>query len=124
MTFDQAVRNQAMTLKEAAKRLRHVVLKTDGRGYWTNLVRNVRIQSAKVHQTEGIGFGTEEFLLVKFDPKTWDVEEHGLIYTDRTWLAGLRAALHVIGYERADEVNYTEQGMQGEKYVHLIVGRW
>jgi hypothetical protein len=60
-------------------------------------------------------------LRVYFDTDTWDIEKHGLIYTDRLFLKQLREKLSEIGFEGSD-VEYSEQGMQGDNYVSLDVG--
>ncbi len=114
-----------MNIETAAKKLRHKTLHTDGKG-WSPHARSVRIQSVRVVREEPTAYSPEEelFLLVKFDPKTWDVDKHGFIYTDETWLRELRRELRKLGYPEASSVNYTEQGMQGDTYVHLIVGKW
>jgi hypothetical protein len=61
-------------------------------------------------------------LRVYFNPKTWNVREHGLIYTDKSFITGLRAALTDAGLNGKD-VDYSEQGMQGNNYVSCDVGR-
>jgi hypothetical protein len=114
------------TLEEVAKQLRHKICRTSGNGLWSAQVRNVRIQSVKVKRTEASEDfpDCETFLLVKFDPKTWDVYRYGLIYTDPHFLTDLQQHLRRAGFDRWADVHYTEQGMQGDTYVHLIVGRW
>ena len=115
-----------MTLEKIVPKLRHAVCRTDGKGWWSDSRRNVRIQSVEVQRKAPNQWfpNGEIFLLVKFDPKTWDIDKHGLIYTDAGWIRDFRRALAAAGYDHADKVNYTEQGMQGRTYVHLIVGRW
>ncbi len=61
-------------------------------------------------------------LCVYFDTKTWDVNADGLIYTDRQFQNDLRAFLNTHGLPGAD-VDYSEQGMQGDDYVSLDIGR-
>ena len=48
--------------------------------------------------------------------------KHGLIYTDRQFLRELRAFLDAHGLPGAD-VDYSEQGMQGDNYVSLDIGK-
>jgi hypothetical protein len=60
-------------------------------------------------------------LRVYFDTDTWDVNVHGLIYTDRGFLKELREFLNAHGLPGAD-VSYSEQGMQGDDYVSLDAG--
>lgn len=60
-----------------------------------------------------------------FDPREWNVEENGLIYTDPRFISVLRAELRELGFSKkaADDVNYSEQGMQGFDYVSLDIDR-
>ena len=48
----------------------------------------------------------------------------GLIYTDKLFLQELRAYLQTIGFSKAEanDVSYSEQGMQGDAYVSCDVG--
>lgn len=114
-----------MTLKQAAAKLQGKVWATGGKGLWSSVAKPVRVLEARASTSGTPGEPYfEEYLQVYFSPDTWDVMQHGLIYTDQAWLAGLRKALREVGYEKWNHLNYTEQGMQGEEYVHLIVGSW
>jgi hypothetical protein len=57
-------------------------------------------------------------MLVFFDTNTWDVKD-GLIYNDEGFLNELRAALAEVGFN--DEIDYSEQGMQGKDFVSLDI---
>jgi hypothetical protein len=93
---------------------------TDGSGYWSNAVKEVRVLALNVPYVNDEGdFGE---LRVYFDTKTWDINEDGLIYTDRAFLQDLRNLLTGIGLA-GDDVDYSEQGMQGDEYVSLDVGK-
>ena len=102
-----------------------VVLHTAGNGLWNEEERNVRITNML------IGYIDDDFavgkhptfgeLRVYFDCRTWDVQEHGLIYTDRLFMRELRAFLDTHGLVGKD-VDYSEQGMQGADYVSCDVG--
>jgi hypothetical protein len=48
----------------------------------------------------------------------------GLIYTDKLFKAELRAYLQTLGFtaEEANDVEYSEQGMQSDNYVSCDVG--
>ena len=61
-------------------------------------------------------------LRVYFNTKTWDVEHDGLIYTDKQFVSNLREFCNVQGLDGTD-VDYSEQGMQGDDYVSLDVGK-
>jgi hypothetical protein len=49
------------------------------------------------------------------------VDKLGLIYTDKLFRQELRAYLQAEGYA-GDDVDYSEQGMQGDNYVSCDVG--
>lgn len=93
---------------------------TDGSGYWSDVVKSVTITKLAVssNSVEDHVWGE---LRVYFDTDTWDVDRHGLIYTDSLFLAELRAELNQLGYTGSD-VDYSEQGMQGRDFVSLDVG--
>lgn len=94
-------------------------LVTGGDGLWSREQREVQTE-----RLELVLFGEDQEygeLRVFFDTKTWDVYEHGLIYTDDTFENNLRALLEEHGFSEkaAQEVCYSEQGMQGEDFVSL-----
>jgi hypothetical protein len=97
----------------------NVVLNTGGGGYWSNTKTAVLVTDIKL----GYVADDKEFgeLCVYFDTGTWDIEELGLIYTDRQFLKELREFLEQHGLPGKD-VDYSEQGMQGDNYVSLDVG--
>lgn len=97
-----------------------VKLSTNGKGYWSNVKKKVTcefIQLSYVNDERDFGE-----LRVYFDTKTWDIEQDSLIYTDSQFLSELRDALNYAGMAGAD-VDYSEQGMQGNNYVSLDVGK-
>jgi hypothetical protein len=102
------------------KNLKTCLVKTDGKGLWGNAKKNVKIFDMAVENVNG-DFGE---LRVYFDTKTWDVSQDGLIYTDKTWLKGFREKLEENGFSKkaASDVDYSEQGMQGDDYVSLDCG--
>ena len=96
-----------------------VVLNTDGNGLWSQSIKAVRIMYIELmYDTEAPDGGE---LCVYFDGSTWDVDEDGLIYTDKLFLEQLRCMLAADGLSYKD-VDYSEQGMQGADYVSLDVG--
>jgi hypothetical protein len=103
----------------------NVVFNTAGNGLWSSEERAVRITDMKIgyidDELDGNGRCTFGELRVKFDRKTWDINKHGLIYTDRQFLRELREFLDSQGLVGKD-VDYSEQGMQGDDYVSLDVG--
>lgn len=95
-------------------------LNTDGKGYWSNKakpVKTLRIDVPYINDEENFGE-----LRVYFDTKSWNVKKHGLIYTDRLFEKELREQLDLVGFPGKD-VDYSEQGMQGDDYVSLDVGK-
>jgi hypothetical protein len=104
-------------------------LHTDGTGYWSNTATAVSITSLDLQYCNPErDFGE---LCVHFVSDSdelgcnaWDVETMGLIYTDKLFLAELRAYLQTLGFTEAEanDVNYSEAGMQCEHYVSCDVG--
>jgi hypothetical protein len=96
-----------------------VILNTAGNGLWSGEDRAVTVTDIKLgYVADELDFGE---LCVYFNKKTWDVRKHGLIYTDRQFLRELREFLDAQGLPGAD-VDYSEQGMQGNNYVSLDIG--
>jgi hypothetical protein len=103
------------------------IVPTNGKGLWSNHCANVRVTGLELEWGE---------LCVYFDKRTWSVKKksgsnditggkHGLIYTDPLWIHQLRFKLTQLGFSAraAADVDYSEQGMQGENYVSCDVGR-
>lgn len=82
---------------------------TDGNGLWSSVSKSVHCTQIEIDCDE---------LCVYFD-SSWNVEKYGLIYTDSTFIAELRANLNDFGFspEAVDSIEYSEQGMQGTNYV-------
>ena len=101
------------------KRPFNYILNTSGIGYWSNEARAVNTTHIQLaYENDDSDFGE---LRVYFDTNTWDVDLHGLIYTDKGFIKDLRKALaehDLAGFD----VEYSEQGMQGDNYVSLDVG--
>ena len=94
------------------------VLSTDGCGYWSEVAKDVKVIGYAIpYINDEQDFGE---LRVYFNTKTWNVDANGLIYTDSLFLDELRNFL--ITQELSDDVDYSEQGMQGDNYVSLDVG--
>jgi hypothetical protein len=88
-------------------------IKTGGDGLWSREKRDVTITGMEV---EG------QSLLVFFDKRTWNIERHGLIYTDREFEKELKKKLTEMGLP-SKSLSYSEQGLQGDDYVHFDVSR-
>ena len=96
-----------------------VIFNTAGNGYWSDEAKAVSIVDMRINYcSDEMDFGE---LQVYFDTKTWDVYKDGLIYTDKLFKAQLREFLNAHGLPGAD-VDYSEQGMQGDDYVSCDVG--
>ena len=96
----------------------HTIL-TNGSGYWSEVVKDVKVTHIEVpYIADGNDFGE---LRVYFSISDWDVHTDGLIYTDNKFETVLKQFLTMHGLE-SDDVNYSEQGMQGDNYVSLDVG--
>ena len=98
----------------------YTFINTAGDGYWSDIAKTVLVEYISCDVTE------PDFseLCVKFNTQTWDVQSDGLIYTDSAFIEGLRNALLRAGFSKAAvaEVEYSEQGMQGNNYVSFDVG--
>lgn len=96
------------------------VLSTDGCGYWSSVAKDVKVTGMNLaYINNELDFGE---LRVYFDTKSWDVDTDGLIYTDREFEYQLKDLLTNMGFDGSD-VCYSEQGMQGDNYVSLDVGK-
>lgn len=105
---------------------------TNGKGHWS-------VESRMVHINR-IGFGyrsidyypEDEFhgeLRAYFEPDgfspgSWNVDGHGLIYTDKQWMKEFKVGLRKHGFsiKAVANVSYSEQGMQGDNFVSMDVG--
>lgn len=97
----------------------NVVFKTAGDGYWSDVAKAVRITDMRLRwTTDERDFGE---LAVYFNTDDWDVNKDGLIYTDKGFIIDLRNFLALQGLDNLD-IDYSEQGMQGDDFVSLDVG--
>jgi len=93
---------------------------TAGDGYWSLVETAVEITDMQLgYVNDEQDFGE---LRVYFNTATWNVEHDGLIYTDSAFLLELQMFLDQHGLRGAD-ADYSEQGMQGDNYVSLDVGK-
>lgn len=94
-------------------------LHTAGDGYWSDYIATVRVTELRIgYVSEDYRFGE---LCIHFNTDDWRVNKHGLIYTDNQFMQELREYLTSIGLDGAD-IDYSEQGMQGDNYVSCDVG--
>ena len=97
-------------------------LHTNGRGYWSRKATAVSVEALDLQYcTPDKDFGE---LCVHFNTNDWDTATDGLIYTDKLFMSELRAYLQTIGLTEAEanDVSYSEQGMQTGNYVSCDVG--
>jgi hypothetical protein len=97
-------------------------LNTNGRGYWSRTAKAVDVTKLDLQYCNSEqDFGE---LCVYFTADSWDVNTMGLIYTDKQFMQELRAYLQTIGFTEAEanDVSYSEQGMQSDNYVSCDVG--
>lgn len=95
------------------------IIKTAGDGFWSTHQQNVQCTIAEVSYVNSPQTFGE--LRVYFDTNSWNVDESGLIYTDDGFLAGVHEAFKLAGFDPSD-IEYSEQGMQGDNYVSMDVG--
>lgn len=97
-----------------------VVFSTAGDGYWSNVAKSVEIVDMRLGYVDedSLNFGE---LRVYFNTDTWNVNEDGLIYTDSQFKRDLMQFITKQGL--VVDVCYSEQGMQGDNYVSLDVGK-
>jgi hypothetical protein len=97
-----------------------VIFRTSGTGFWSGDIKPVVITDMQVaYINDRQDFGE---LRVFFDTQSWNTGDSGLIYTDSQWIQDLRRFLNSHGLP-GDDVDYSEQGMQGDNYVSLDVGK-
>ena len=103
-----------------------IILNTDGKGLWSSkskpvVITNLSLSISKIQDDDNRMFGE---LCVYFDEASWNTDDHGLIYTDKTFLTELHNFLKTQGFseQSLEGVHYSEQGMQGDDYVSLDAG--
>lgn len=98
---------------------------TNGKGLWSNEKKAVAIKELGLTNLfiDATAFCVE--LRAFFKAKDWDVNHHGLIYTDKGWMQDFKKELRKIGFspKAIKEVGYSEQGMQGDEYVSMDAGK-
>jgi hypothetical protein len=100
--------------------LAKVIFNTAGDGYWSNACKAVEVVDMRVpYINDERDFGE---LRVYFNTASWDVNKEGLIYTDRQFISDLREFANIQGLD-GNDIDYSEQGMQGDNYVSCDVGK-
>lgn len=88
---------------------------TSGDGLWSNTAKQVYVDSITMYIASDADEGDGD-LGVNYNTDTWNDNELGLIYTDSAFLDCVQTALINAGIsiEAAEDVCYSEQGMQDE----------
>ena len=102
-------------------------LHTNGRGYWSRTAKAVDVEALDLQYiTNDKDFGELciHFATDELGANCWDTATDGLIYTDELFMRELHAYLQTVGFTEAEanDVSYSEQGMQGDSYVSCDVG--
>lgn len=96
---------------------------TCGTGLWTSEKKLVEIEQLGYRVIEGYGKDNTFYLMLNvfFNTRRWNIERHGLIYTDPRWLRHFNSELRRVFPKTLGKIrfDYTEQGMQGNNYVSL-----
>ena len=105
----------------------YTTLHTNGNGLWSNVATAVDITKLDlqyISNERDFGELCVHFATDELGCNCWDVNTNGLIYTDKLFMQELRAYLQTIGFSEAEanDVSYSEQGMQGDSYVSCDVG--
>lgn len=95
-----------------------MTIATDGSGFWSSWAKNVKVTGLDLAFTDDSKSYGE--LRVYFDAKSWNINRHGLIYSDFAFIQKLKARL--ANMNLGTDVSYSEQGMQGRDYVSLDAG--
>ena len=110
----------------------NIVTNTNGKGLWTDEVRKVIINRVDIGYSSLKYYPDEPFqgeLRAYFEPHgftvgSWNVEGHGLIFTDKQWMKEFKAGLRALGLsiKAVQNVKYGEKEMQGDNYVSMDIG--
>jgi hypothetical protein len=92
---------------------------TCGDGYWSTVAKEVFVESIAMFISADEE-GCDGDLQAYYTEETWN-DSYGLIYTDSAFLECVHTALIAAGIsiEAAEDVCYSEQGMQGDTYVSM-----
>ena len=91
-----------------------------GDGLWSDTATEVFVESISMYIAADAEDGYDGDLQAYYTEETWN-DSYGLIYTDSEFLACVHTALIKAGIsiEAAEDVCYSEQGMQGDNYVSM-----
>jgi hypothetical protein len=90
-----------------------------GDGLWSDqtMTRTVLVEEVSMSYMEDYNMWSD--LRVHFNTEDWSVDQDGLIYTDSGFINDLRSFLEDSGIpiDIVRNIDYSEQGMQGDSYV-------
>ena len=101
---------------------------TNGTGHWNKNkskkfveIYKLELLTYDIETADGLYFSYD--MKVFFYKKHWNYKNDGLIYGDKKWLNSFRRNLIKIGFskEAVKAVDYSEQGLQGQRYVHIEI---
>jgi len=106
---------------------------TNGVGYWSSASKTLTHKKAEVciydwslkdYKESGDNRDLYGELRVYFNKSSWSIKKDGLVYTDELWIKNFRAYLVSLGFTKvaSKDVDYSEQGMQGDDYISLDIG--
>jgi hypothetical protein len=111
----------------------NIITHTNGKGFWSQEQRMVLINKIDIGYNSLKYYPDEPFygeLRAYFEPHgftdgSWNVEGHGLIYTDKLWLKEFKVGMRAAGFSilAVRDIKYSEQGMQGNNYVSMDVDK-
>ena len=102
-------------------------LHTNGMGYWSTTAKAVDVEALDlqyINNDKDFGELCVHFATDELGSNCWDTSTDGLIYTDKLFMRELRTYLQTVGFTEAEanDVSYSEQGMQSDNYVSCDVG--
>ena len=110
----------------------NIVTLTNGKGLWSQEVREVLITKLEIGYSSLRYYPEEPFygsINAYFEPHgftqgSWNNDGFGLICTDKLWLKEFKKGMRAIGFSvlAVRDIKYGEKDMQGENYVSLDVG--
>lgn len=96
----------------------NIICQTDGSSLWSNSKRKIIHNKIELLVDEDDQYSS---LRVYFNKNYWNVEKHGLIYTDKLWMKSFLKEMKRICFKNLENVQYSEQGRQGNNYIDLDV---
>lgn len=90
------------------------------RGLWGKHAEPIEFEVSEAEVVYGDAESENGFVSLNIRLSGYQADQHGLIYTDSTFLASLKAVLAQAGMD-GEALHYSEAGMQGDDYVNLDV---